>query len=117
MAARRPELLGVLREAARLGPPASTRLAAVLSPLADRAVAELEREMDTGTLRRRDARFLVLTAAAAILGTGADREIMRAVGVEPTLRSLVRARRELTAFLCAGLDPGATPTWSASPGG
>ncbi len=108
VAARRPELLGVLREAARLGPPASTRLAAVLAPLTDRAVAELEREMDAGLLRQRDARFLVLTAAAAVLGTGTDREIMRAVGVAPTVRSLVRARRELSDFLRAGLAPAVT---------
>src|SRR5688572_13877234 len=45
LAARRPELLGVLREASRLGPPASTRLVTGLQPLVARAQLFLEVEM------------------------------------------------------------------------
>ena len=37
LAARRPELLGLLREVGRLGPPSATRLMLVLEPLVQRA--------------------------------------------------------------------------------
>src|ERR1700730_255988 len=48
LAARRPELLGLLRELGRLGPPSATRLVMALDPLVQRASSFLEAEMSAG---------------------------------------------------------------------
>jgi TetR/AcrR family transcriptional regulator len=103
LAARRPELLGLLREVSRLGPPATDRLMAALDPLIERARAFLEAEMEAGNVRRQDARLLLLSAYSTVIGVATEVEVLRAVGVEPTARSLVRRRRELLAFLRSAL--------------
>ena len=103
LAARRPELLGLLREAARLGPPAATRLTAALGPLIDRAASFLEAEMDAGSMRRHDPKLLLLAAYSAVIGVATEVEVLRALGYEPTARSLVRRRRELLSFLHSAL--------------
>jgi AcrR family transcriptional regulator len=105
IAARRPELLGFLREAGRLGPPASTRLIARLDPLVQRARAFLEAEMAAGNLRQHDPSIVLLTAYSMVLGVATEVEVSRAVGVEPTLRSLVRRRRALESFMRTALSP------------
>src|SRR5256885_6728098 len=51
LAARRPALLGFLREVSRLGPPASTQLVGRLDPLGKRAQGFLEAEMARGRMR------------------------------------------------------------------
>jgi AcrR family transcriptional regulator len=105
LAARRPELLGFLREASRLGPPASTRLIARLEPLVRRAQVFLETEMEAGTFQRHDPSIVLLTAYSMVLGVATEVEVQRALGIEPTLRSLVRRRRALEAFLRQALAP------------
>ena len=67
LALRRPELLGLLREVSRLGPPAATRLTDALDPLVQRARLFLEAEMDEGTMRRQDARLVLLSAYSAVI--------------------------------------------------
>lgn len=99
MAARRPELLSMLREVARQGPPLAGHVAGRLRPLLDDAEAALRRDMDDGLLRRRDPRVLLLTFHAVVVGVSTETEVMRAVGMPPTVRSLVVARRELLALL------------------
>jgi len=106
LAARRPELLGLLREVSRLGPPAATRLTAALGPLINRAAAFLEVEMDAGAMRRHDPRLLLLASYSAVIGVATEVEVLRALGYEPTARSLVRRRRELLSFLRSALVPG-----------
>ena len=103
LAARRPELLGLLREVSRLGPPATDRLMGALDPLVERARAFLEAEMDAGNVRRQDARLLLLTTYSTVIGVATEVEVLRALGYEPTLRSLVRRRAELLAFLRSAL--------------
>lgn len=103
LAARRPELLGLLRETSRLGPPATTRLMDALEPLIERARAFLEAEMDAGTMRRQDPRLLLLSAYSTVIGVATEVEVLRAVGVEPTVRSLLRRRNELLEFLRSAL--------------
>ena len=105
LAARRPELLGFLREASRLGPPASTRLVAELEPLVSRARVFLEVEMDAGHFSRHDPSVVLLTAYSMVLGVATEVEVLRALGGEPTLRSLVRRRRALESFLRGALAP------------
>lgn len=103
MAARRPELLGLLREVGRLGPPAATRLVEALEPLVERALAFLEEEMAAGRVRRHDPRLLLLSAYSTVIGVATEVEVLRAVGVEPTARSLVHRRAELLEFLRSAL--------------
>lgn len=105
LAARRPELLGLLREVSRLGAPAATRLTDALEPLVDRARLFLEAEMAAGTLRPQDPRLLILSAYSTVIGVATEVEVLRAVGIEPTARSLIRRRNELLAFLRSALVP------------
>ncbi len=110
LALRRPELLGLLREVSRLGPPAATRLTEALAPLVQRARLFLEAEMDDGTMRRQDARLVLLSAYSAVIGVATEVEVLRAVGIDPTMRSLAVRRRELLGFLRSALlvDAGRT---------
>ena len=103
LAARRPALLGLVREVTRLGPPATTRLTEALDPLVARATGFLEAEMASGAMRRQDARLLLLNAYSTVIGAATEVEVMRALGYEPTARSLVRRRSELIAFLRSAL--------------
>ncbi len=84
--ARRPELLDLLREVLRLGPPASTRLQREVEPL----VVEL-----SGAVGRE----AVLGAAAIVVGMATEVEVLRALGIEPTLGELRRRRRLLLDYL------------------
>jgi len=103
LAARRPELLGLLREVSRLGPPVATRLTEALDPLMGRATGFLRAEMDAGNVRRHDPRLLLLSAYSTVIGVATEVEVLRALGIEPTARSLVRRRVELLDFLRSAL--------------
>jgi AcrR family transcriptional regulator len=105
LAARRPELLGLLREVSRLGPPAAGRLTEALDPLVDRARIFLDAEMAAGAFRAQDARLLLVSTYSTVIGVATEVEVLRAVGVEPTARSLVRRRNQLLAFLRSALVP------------
>ena len=105
LAARRPELLGLLREVSRLGPPAAGRLTEALDPFVDRARLFLEAEMASGGMRPQDPRLLILSAYSTVIGVATEVEVLRAVGIEPTARSLIRRRNELLAFLRSALVP------------
>jgi TetR/AcrR family transcriptional regulator len=105
LAGRRPELLGLLREVSRLGAGPAGRLTGALDPLVDRARTFLETEMAAGTMRRQDPRLLLLSAYSTVIGVATEVEVLRAVGIEPTARSLVRRRTELLAFLRSALVP------------
>lgn len=110
LAARRPALLGLLREVSRLGPPPATRLAEVLEPLVERARTYLEAEMAGGRMRAQDPRLLLLSAYSIVIGVATEVEVLRALGLDPTARSLVRRRAELLAFLRSALVLEPTPT-------
>jgi TetR/AcrR family transcriptional regulator len=103
LSVRRPELLGVVREVSRLGPPASTQLSRALEPLMERATGFLEAEMAAGHMARRDPRLVLLAAYSAVLGMATEVEVLRALGFQPTARELVRRRDELLRFLRAAL--------------
>lgn len=103
LAARRPELLGLVREISRLGPPSAVRMTDALEPLVDRARSFLEAEMAAGTMRQQDPRLLILSAYSTVIGVATEVEVLRAVGLEPNARSLIRRRNELLAFLRSAL--------------
>ncbi|MCD9622354.1 hypothetical protein LUW87_00655 [Rhabdothermincola sp. EGI L10124] len=89
----------------RLGPPAATRVAANLDVLVHRARAFLESEMDAGHVRRSDPNLLLVSAYSTVIGVATEVEVLRAVGIEPTLRTTVKRRQELLAFLRSALVP------------
>lgn len=103
VALRRPELLGIVREVTRLGGDASLRISSGIEPFVERATGYLAREMDAGRVRRCDPRMLLVSAYSAVLGVATEVEVLRAVGVEPTLRDAAVRRRELLSFLRAAI--------------
>lgn len=117
LAGRRPELLGLLREVSRLGPPPATRLRHRLEPVIERATGFLEAEMAAGSIRRQDARLLLLATYSTVIGVATEVEVLRALGVEPTARSLVRRRSELLAFLRSALTGDAPVATRVRPAG
>ncbi len=119
LAARRPELLGLVREVARLGPPPATRMTQALQPLVQRASRFLEAEMDAGHMRRHEPHLLLLAIYSTVIGMVTEVEILKALGDEPTARSLVRRRADVLALLRSALltDPTVERTAGSSPGG
>ncbi len=107
LAARRPEVIGLVREVARLGPPPAARLTEALDPLMQRASAFLESEMASGSMRRHEPRLLLLAIYSTVVGMITEVEVLRALGEEPTARSLVRRRQEILMLLRSALvvDP------------
>jgi TetR/AcrR family transcriptional regulator len=106
LAARRPELLGLLRESARLGPPAATQMTVALQPLVERASNFLQAEMDLGHMRRHDPHLLLLAIYSTVIGMVTEVEVLRALGEEPTARSLVRRRADVLTLLRSALLTG-----------
>ena len=103
LAVRRPEMLGLLREVTRLGPPWMDRVRTGFGPLVVSACAFLEAGMESGAIRRCDARLLLVSTYSTVMGVATEVEVLRAVGVEPTLRDTVLRRRELLRFLRSAL--------------
>ena len=48
-------------------------------------------------------RVLLLSAYSAVIGVATEVEVLRALGIEPTARSLIRRRTELLGFLRSAL--------------
>lgn len=88
LSADEPELLELLREVNRLGPPASTRLTAALAPLVDRASEFVPRRT-------------LLGAYAMVIGMATEVEVLRSLGVAPDLAALRRRRRQLLDYVGA----------------
>ena len=108
-AVRRPELLGLVREVSRLGEGRAADLRTRLGPLVDRAQAALAREMDAGTGRRADPAHVLLFTYSMVIGVATDLEARRALGIDVSIASVARLRRELLAFLRAALSPIGAP--------
>ncbi len=105
LAVRRPELLGVLREIARLGSPWTESALDLLQPLVDRAIVALEDGMHAGLYQSGDPRLILVSAYAVVSGVVADSELLRAMGMQLDLRTAAGLRRTLLSFLEAALAP------------
>ena len=103
LAVRQPEMLGLLREVTRVGPPWMDRVRAGFEPLVERARAFLEAGMESGQVRTCDPRLLLVSVYSTVMGVATEVEVLRAVGMEPTLRDTVLRRRELLRFLRSAL--------------
>jgi hypothetical protein len=95
--------LGLLREVARLGAPAATQMTLALEPLVLRACRFLEDEIEAGHMRQHDPRLLLLAIYSTVIGMVTEVEVLRALGDEPTARSLVRRRSDVLALLRSAL--------------
>jgi len=96
----RPQLLAVVREVTRLGPPASTHLATAVEPLVDTAAAALGRPAD-----RDRVRSVLLAAGARVVGLATEAEVRADLGLAPDLAWLRRNRHELLTTLLGDLAP------------
>jgi len=97
--ALRPELLALLREASRLGPPASTRLSDALEPMVAAAAGFLAASGNASAsgagLSPAAARRLVLRAGARIIGLATEVEVLADLGIEADIGWVRRRRRDL----------------------
>ena len=96
----RPELLAVVREVARLGPPASTHLARAAEPLVATASNVLARSGGRDEARTRQ---VLLAAGARVVGIATEAEVREDLGVPADLAWLRDRRRTLLEWLTAAL--------------
>jgi hypothetical protein len=59
--------------------------------------------MSAGHMRRHEPWILLLTIYSTVVGMVTEVEVLKALGVEPTARSLVRRRSEILALLRSAL--------------
>jgi AcrR family transcriptional regulator len=97
----RPELLAVVREVARLGPPASTHLARAADPLVATASSVLAR---SGAADEARIRQVLLAAGARVVGIATEAEVREDLGLPADLAWLRERRRALIASLTSALQ-------------
>ncbi len=105
LANNRPELLGLLREVTRLGPPVLTYAVDGIRPLLEGATMWLTEEMKAGRVRKSDPELLVLSAYSTIMGAATEVKLFEALGEESTIRDVAIRRKELLRFLKIALIP------------
>jgi len=105
LAVQRPALLGLLREASRPGSMVAVQLTSRLSNHIEAAQHSLEIALKDGRVAGDNARLLLFSLYSTIMGVATEVEVLRAMGIEPSLRSLAERRSELLRFLSAALNP------------
>lgn len=105
LALRRPALLGILREASRPGSRVATQLSSRLANHIEAAHHSLEIALKEGRVAGGDAKLLLFSLYSTVMGVATEVEVLRAMGIEPRLRSLAARRTELLRFLFAALQP------------
>jgi TetR/AcrR family transcriptional regulator len=116
LAATRPELIALTREAARLGGEKTADLLSAVDPLTTVASRFLQRAIRDGSVRRHDPNALLLGAYARVIGAATEVEVLQQLGLKPSLRILVRRQNELLEELHVALTPFAPDTAAGSPG-
>lgn len=102
-----PELLDVVREVTRMGPPASTHLAEALRPLVDAAAAALAGPRSNEPDEQQRVREVLLGVGARVVGIATEAEVRADLGLPADLPWLRAHRRALIVDLTA--DLGLTP--------
>ncbi len=93
-----PQLLAVVREVTRVGPPASTHLASAVEPLVETAATALAGDVDPERVRA-----VLLAAGARVVGLATEAEVRADLGLAPDLAWLRARRRALVDSLLADL--------------
>lgn len=96
----RPQLLAVVREVTRVGPPATTRLAHAAEPLVAAASASLAL---TSSRDQERVRRMLLAAGARVVGVATEAQVRADLGLPADLAWLRARRRDLIATLVADL--------------
>ncbi|HVE92996.1 MAG TPA: SRPBCC domain-containing protein [Actinomycetota bacterium] len=102
LANERTDVIGLIREVARVGPPLSDRVASALQPLVDAAAQWLQAAMDAGEVRRQDPRSALLTIYSAVVGHLTESSVRRVLAGESSSET---TQSELVSFLRAALAP------------
>ena len=105
LAVQRPALLGLLREASRPGSTVAVQLSSRLSVYIEAAQASLEEALEDGRVAGDNARLLLFSLYSTIMGVATEVEVLRAMGIEPSMRNLAQRRAELLRFLKVALNP------------
>lgn len=98
----RPELLAVVREVARLGPPAATHLARAAEPLVGAAAGSLAAGGAAGG-DEVHVRRVLLEAGARVVGLATEAEVRDDLGLPADIGWLRARRRDLLAQVTAAL--------------
>ena len=93
LANSRPELLGLLREVTRLGPPVLTKAIDGIHPLLKGATDWLLEEMQAGRVRKSDPELLVLSIYSTVMGAATEVKLFEAIGETSTLRDVALRRK------------------------
>lgn len=102
LARSRPEVLAMIREVARTGPPVSDRVVEALQPLVTSATVWLEKGMEDGALRRQNPRLALLTIYSAVMGHLTESAVQHALLDDQARKEAVD---DLVAFLTRALEP------------
>ena len=105
LALQRPALLGLLREASRPGSMVAVQLSSRLAVHIDAAQHSLEIALTEGRVLGGNARLLLFSLYSTIMGVATEVEVLRAMGIEPSLRTLAERRQELLRFLRVAIVP------------
>ena len=105
LAVQRPALLGILREASRPGSLVAVQLSGRLGGHIEAAQMSLEQALADGRVAGDNARLLLFSLYSTIMGVATEVEVLRAMGIEPSLRNLAERRSELLRFLRVALAP------------
>ncbi len=105
LAVQRPALLGLLREASRPGSTVAVQLSGRLEGHIQAAQSSLEQALNDGRVVGDNARLLLFSLYSTIMGVATEVEVLRAMGIEPSLRNLAERRTELLRFLQEALIP------------
>ena len=103
LATQRPAMLGLLREASRPGSQVAVQLTGRLGQHIEAANHSLEVALKEGVVAGTDARLLLFSLYSTVMGVATEVEVLRAMGIEPSLRSLAERRAELLRFLRTAL--------------
>jgi len=105
LAVQEPALLGLVREASRPGSTVALRLSTRLSQQIGAAQHSLDIALKEGRVQGENSRLLLFSLYSTIMGVATEVEVLRAMGIEPSLRSLAQRRQELLRFLRVALNP------------
>lgn len=106
LAEDRPELMPLVREAARHSPATIQHIGVTLEPLRKRALGFLERGMEAGLFRSQDPGLLLFTLYTAVVGSITEAGVLRALTGRPRGRVALRRRKqELIGFVRRALQP------------